>query len=152
MGIITIGIFWWNEAFAEGFWYGKNICGCSLEKQTYTEHIKHTSHHYRSRMCCLWEFSVIKHIWAIFRFVINYKHWIPRKNISGCFLRQQNIQKRQENIPAINVDPGCPISGGHLDLGISGVWCLVSSVRHPEFSTCHASTSQLEQAVPHPRM
>ena len=40
---------------------------------------------------------------------MNHRHWIPRKNISGCSLGQQNIHRIQENIPAINADPECTI-------------------------------------------
>jgi len=36
---------------------------------------------------------------------------------------------------------------GHLDIGISGVWCLVSGVQHLEFSTCHTSMLRLQQDV-----
>ena len=40
MRIITIGIFWWNAAFEEGFWYGKTYVDALWTNKTYTEYVK----------------------------------------------------------------------------------------------------------------
>ena len=48
--------------------------------------VKHTSHWGWSRMYHFWDFWIIQHIWAIFIFVLNYKH-------SECSLGRQNILK-----------------------------------------------------------
>ena len=51
---------------------------------------KHISHQGWSRMYNFWDFCIIQHICAIFRFVLNYKH-------SECFLGRQNILKTYQS-------------------------------------------------------
>ena len=80
-----------KKAYVDALWASK----------TYTEHRQYTSHHDRSRVYHFWEISIIKHIWAIFRLVINHKHSGSQNSLFGQAKHTENT----ENLSAIMTDP-----------------------------------------------